>query len=62
MSHFSFPNSKGSENVPTSVKSMLEKGQDPKEMLIEVCKVIANISSLLVCTGRTDLRDASHFC
>ncbi len=39
MSHFSFPNSKGSENVPTSVKSMIEKGQDPKEMLIEVCKV-----------------------
>jgi hypothetical protein len=53
MSHFSFPNSKGSENVPSATKSMIEKGQDPKEMLIEVCKVIGKVISRPVCTGKT---------
>lgn len=38
MSH-SFVSGKGHDNVPTSVKNMIERGQDPKEMLIEVCKV-----------------------
>ena len=39
MSHFHFGGAKGSDNVPSAVKSMVERGQDPKEMLIEVCKV-----------------------
>jgi hypothetical protein len=51
MSHFSFPNSKGSENVPASTKSMIEKGQDPKEMLIEVCKVLFKQLAFLFALG-----------
>ena len=39
MSPFSFVGGKGSDNVPAAVKSMTQRGQDPKEMLIEVCKV-----------------------
>jgi len=34
----SFPESKLGDNYPAAIKTMLERGQDPKEMLIEFCR------------------------
>ncbi len=38
MSKITYPESKINDSYPSSIRTMLEKGQDPKEMLIEVCK------------------------
>lgn len=42
MSHGSqgltFPLGKTNDNFPSAVKTMLERGEDPKEMMIEICK------------------------
>lgn len=37
---------------------MIEKGQDPKEMLIKICEVVIIYISHHVCTGRIDSKDA----
>ena len=34
----SYAESKYSDNYPAAVKTMIQNGQDPKDMLIEICK------------------------
>ena len=38
MSNVSYPVNQGIQNAPSSTKNMIERGQDPKEMLIQFCK------------------------
>ena len=65
MSPFSFVGGKGSDNVPAAVRSMTQRGQDPKEMLIEVCKVIAlyyiKMNSHRAPIGTKDCRNANPY-